>query len=217
MPSQARAEETRRRIIDGAIELFAESGYGGASLNQIIRRAHVTPGAFYYHFASKEEVAAAIIDEVAARMADLRAVLLEAPESGLENVIEMTFQLTVLLGQDRSYWVAAYLEHTMARHTQQGIQDFAARIGALLIGVTGAIRASPLRKGVIPEEAARTTVNVIYGCLAMTNVLAGDIVTRLAECWRILLPGLVAPDSLAHFEKALANAVARCPSSNSHE
>ena len=150
-------------------------------------------------------------------MADLRTVLLEAPESGLESVIEMTFQLSVLLVQDRSYWVAAYLEHTMARRTQQGIQDFAARIGVLLIGVTQAIRASPLRDGVIPEEAARATVTVIYGCLAMTNLLTGDSVTRLDECWRILLPGLVAPDSLAHFERALANAVARCPSCDSHE
>lgn len=209
MPSQARAEATRRRIIDVAIELFTESGFGGTNLNQIIRRAHITPGAFYYHFASKDEVAVAIIDQVAGRMAGLRTALLEAPDAGLESVIEMSFQLSVLLDQDRSYWVAAYLEHTMARHTRQGIQDFAERVGVLLVVVTQAIRASPLRDGVVPEEAARMAVNVIYGCLAMTNVLSGDTANRLDECWRILLPGLVAPDALAHFEKGLSDTLAR--------
>jgi len=51
--SQARAAATRRRIIDAAIELFEDAGFSGTNLNQIIRRARVTPGAFYYHFASK--------------------------------------------------------------------------------------------------------------------------------------------------------------------
>ena len=90
MLSQARAAVTRRRIMDAAIELFEDGGFSGTNLNQIIRRAHVTPGAFYYHFTSKEEVALAIIDQVAQGMAQLRTDFMGAGESGLESVIEMT-------------------------------------------------------------------------------------------------------------------------------
>jgi AcrR family transcriptional regulator len=189
--------------MDAAVELFEDAGFSGTNLNQIIRRARVTPGAFYYHFASKEEVALAIIDQVAQRMAELRTAFVGAAESGLESVIELTFQLSLLLSQDRSYRVAAHLEHTVVRHSRQGIQDVAERIDVLVAGVAQAIRASPLRDGVPPEEAARTMVSMIYGCLAMTDLMTGDIATRLDECWRILLPGLVAPDSLAYFQNTL--------------
>lgn len=195
--------------MDAAIDLFEDGGFSGTNLNQIIRRAHVTPGAFYYHFTSKEEVALAIIDQVAQRMAELRTAFMGAGTSGLESVIEMTFQLSVLLGQDRAYRVAAHLEHTVVRHSRQGIHDVAERIEVLVAGVSQAIRAAPLRDGVIPEEAARTMVSVIYGCLAMTDLMTGDIATRLDECWRILLPGLVAPDSLTHFQNVFSNTVGR--------
>lgn len=207
MPPQARAEATRRRIIDVAVQLFRERGFAGTNLNQIIRMARVTPGAFYYHFDSKEEVAFAIIDEVAQRMADLRTTFVGSPESGLGDVILMTFQLSALLQQDPSFWVAAHLEHTMARHCQRGIAGVTKRIDEFVIGVKQAIPAAHLREGVDPEHAAKTMVNLIYGSYLMTDLLMGDTASRLAECWRILLPGLVRSDLLLRFEKVISDAV----------
>lgn len=209
MAQQARAEATRQKIVASAVELFHNSGFSGTNLNQIIRRAEVTPGAFYYHFVSKEEVAFAIIDEVAQRMSALRTAFVGSPESGLDTVIEMTFQLSVLIGQDPVYWVAAYLEHTVARYSRQGIVDVAARIEMFVEDVARAIQDSDLRDGVTPQGAARTTVTVVYGCLAMNNLIAGLLTARVAECWQMMLPGLVAPAALPHFENALATAVAR--------
>lgn len=203
---QARAEATRRRIIDASVELFKEAGFSGTNLNKIIRRASITPGAFYYHFNSKDAVGFAIIDEVAERMAELRRAYVGAG-SGLENVIAMTFQLSVLLGQDNSYWVAAYLEHTMARHSERGIIEVSRRIETFIAEMAASIPASELREGVTPEAAARIMFTAIYGSLVMTDLVAGDIATRFAECWRILLPGLVARGSLARFEDMLSRTV----------
>ena len=204
---QARAQATRRRIIDASVELFKEAGFSGTNLNKIIRRANITPGAFYYHFTSKDEVGFAIIDEVAGRMAELRGAYVGATGSGLGKVIDMTFRMSVLLGQDNAYWVAAYLEHTMARHTERGIIDVSQRIEAFITEMAGAIRASELREGVTPDAAARTMFTAIYGSLVMTDLVAGDIATRFAECWRILLPGLVTPGALPHFEDLLSRTV----------
>ncbi len=210
---QARAAETRREILDAAVELFGEHGYGGTNLNQIIRRAHVTHGAFYYHFTSKDEVAYAIIDQVAQGTAALRTAFVGTPESGLAKVIEMTFQLSVLLGQNRSYWVAAYLEHTMARHSPKGSQEAAERIEAFVADVAQAVRPAELRGGLAAGDAARTMVSVIYGALWMGGLLngespSGDVGTRLVDAWKILLPGVVATDLLAHFEDVLAGTAA---------
>lgn len=46
--------DARARVLDAAVELFAEHGYDGTSVSQVINRAGVAKGGFYHHFASKE-------------------------------------------------------------------------------------------------------------------------------------------------------------------
>ena len=53
--------ETRRRIIDAARTAFGERGYGATSMNDLIAAAGVTKGGFYFHFASKRELAVEVI------------------------------------------------------------------------------------------------------------------------------------------------------------
>jgi AcrR family transcriptional regulator len=49
-----RGKETRARLLKAAAECFAQRGYDAASVSEICRRAEVSKGAFYYHFASKQ-------------------------------------------------------------------------------------------------------------------------------------------------------------------
>jgi AcrR family transcriptional regulator len=49
-----KAEETRRRILDAALELLRERGYEKATMRAIAGRAGVSVGNAYYYFASKE-------------------------------------------------------------------------------------------------------------------------------------------------------------------
>jgi AcrR family transcriptional regulator len=48
------APDARARVLDAAVELFAQHGYDGTSVRQVIARAGVAKGGFYHHFASKE-------------------------------------------------------------------------------------------------------------------------------------------------------------------
>jgi TetR/AcrR family transcriptional regulator, transcriptional repressor for nem operon len=48
-------EETRRRILDAAGQLFRQEGYGGSGIDSLTKAAGVTNGAFYGHFASKRD------------------------------------------------------------------------------------------------------------------------------------------------------------------
>lgn len=45
---------TRERVLDAAVNLFAEQGYDATSVAQVIERAGLTKGGFYHHFASKD-------------------------------------------------------------------------------------------------------------------------------------------------------------------
>jgi AcrR family transcriptional regulator len=49
-------EDSRRRLIDAAVTLFAERGYAETTIDDLARRAGVTPRTFFRHFSDKEEV-----------------------------------------------------------------------------------------------------------------------------------------------------------------
>lgn len=63
---QARGEDTRRRILETALDLFAAHGYEGASTRQIADRAGVNLPAIQYYFGNKEGLYRAIIDDITA-------------------------------------------------------------------------------------------------------------------------------------------------------
>jgi AcrR family transcriptional regulator len=55
---------TRQRILDVAAKHFLERGFAGTSLNDVIKDTKLTKGGFYFHFASKTELAVEVLDAV---------------------------------------------------------------------------------------------------------------------------------------------------------
>ena len=93
---QIRAEITRRKILDAAVDLFTERGFGETGMIDVLKHAEVSKGAFYYHFESKTALAEAIIDEGGARIINaFRAITASSP--ALESLIRATF----VIGHDR--------------------------------------------------------------------------------------------------------------------
>jgi AcrR family transcriptional regulator len=58
----SKGEQTRVVIIDAAFKLFLENGYHGTSMRQIAEAAGLALGGIYNHFASKEEIFAAVLE-----------------------------------------------------------------------------------------------------------------------------------------------------------
>jgi TetR/AcrR family transcriptional repressor of nem operon len=52
---------TREKILDAAQALILERGYSGTTVDDILAAAGVTKGAFFYHFKSKSDLAAALL------------------------------------------------------------------------------------------------------------------------------------------------------------
>jgi len=51
-----RAEDSRRDLMNVAIDCFAKYGFQATSIDRIAKAAGVTKGALYYHFKDKEEI-----------------------------------------------------------------------------------------------------------------------------------------------------------------
>ena len=58
-------------LLDGAMELFAEQGYGATSIPDICDRAGLTKGAFYSNFANKDALFLALLDRSWDQRADV--------------------------------------------------------------------------------------------------------------------------------------------------
>lgn len=65
----------RAAILEAATEVFADLGYGAATVRDIVRRTGLASGTFYNYFPDKEAVLRALLDDVAV---ELRARVKEA-------------------------------------------------------------------------------------------------------------------------------------------
>ncbi|MFI8093534.1 TetR/AcrR family transcriptional regulator [Streptomyces sp. NPDC086080] len=85
---QRRRGNTRQRIQDVALELFAEQGYEKTSLREIAEHLDVTKAALYYHFKTKEEILVSIFEDLSRPLEELIAWGREQPH-GLETKREI--------------------------------------------------------------------------------------------------------------------------------
>ena len=67
-----KADETRQSIVEEADRLFYEQGYEHTSFADIAAAVQISRGNFYYHFRTKDEILAAVIER---RQAGTRAML----------------------------------------------------------------------------------------------------------------------------------------------
>ena len=103
------AGDTKERIVETALELFAEKGYLGTSMNDIAKQLGFTKAALYKHYTSKQE----ILNRIVERMNEMdyeRAKQFEMPEGNLAEIVA-AYQKTPV-EKVRAYSKAQFLHWT---------------------------------------------------------------------------------------------------------
>jgi AcrR family transcriptional regulator len=85
LPSAQRGEETRRRILEAAIETFASVGYDAAHTRLLAERANIKLPAISYYFGSKEGLFAAAIEHIAGQFEQHMAAVGERVQAVLAD------------------------------------------------------------------------------------------------------------------------------------
>ncbi len=106
------AGDTKERIIDVALELFAQSGYLGTSMSDIAKQLGITKGSLYKHYTGKQE----ILDSIVERMNKMdyeRAEKYEMPETEPDGFAE-TYMSTPI--QNIRAYAMAQFDHWTKEH-----------------------------------------------------------------------------------------------------
>ena len=102
-------KNTKEKILEEALKLFARSGYMGTSMNDIASQLGVTKAALYKHYSSKQE----ILDSIVERMNQMdreRSKEYKMPEGEMEEVIEG--YKTIALEKIKQYTKVQFLHWT---------------------------------------------------------------------------------------------------------
>lgn len=91
--------KTKKLIFQSAIKIFSESGYKGATMDEIAANAGLVKGTLYYHFKSKEEIFNFIVEEGLKILENQVSVVQYMNIGPIEKLIKICrIQLTFLYG-----------------------------------------------------------------------------------------------------------------------
>jgi AcrR family transcriptional regulator len=205
MAPQARSEATRQKILDAAMDLFSEVGYAAAGLGEIIERAGMTKGALYHHFDSKEALATAIIEQGDNLTRDVFGHVCQYSSPALENLIHGVFVVTDLLVSDKAARTAEQLTRGLAEFNNAASHVWPNRLDAMTTQARRAITEGDLRDGLDPQVVSESILNAMLGAQLLSSA-AQDTghITRLTRSLELLLPAIVADQSLDYFRQFLA-------------
>lgn len=193
-----RSAATREALVAAARPLFAEHGYAAVSTDQIAKAAGVTRGALYHQFAGKEELFAAVFEQV-------EAEIVARMTAGLATVDPT--DAAEMLADDIDAWLAACAEPDVRRIALieapaalgwSRWREIGQRYG---VGLVEAALQMMIDAGQVAPQPVRPLAHVVIGALEEAGLYAARAEDRDAATAEVrasllaLLTGLLQTDS----------------------
>jgi AcrR family transcriptional regulator len=167
------AETTRKLILWAAFQEFYRHGFRGGSLNRIVEATGVTKGALFHHFASKQELGYAVVDEVI--WPQFKATWID-PLGQSEDPIEDIQRLMLHLAEKGSPGgdlVQGCPVNNLAQEMSPLDEEFRQRLEkiysawrlAFTTALAAGIKAGKVRKDISPAKVAAFLVAALTGII----------------------------------------------------
>jgi AcrR family transcriptional regulator len=174
-PKRRRAV-TVERLLDAALETFAEVGFAAASVEDICSRGGFTRGAFYSSFKTKDELFGALFARETARNLALAEQQLAGIEQESDPVTAAVERCLSTFRADRT-WVLVHTEYALyaTRHPEAAAalrrhaEELHRRLTAL---VEAAVARTGIRLSVPPNRLARIVL-ALHDGVVIREVLGG--------------------------------------------
>ncbi len=188
-PKRRRAD-TVERLLDAALETFAEIGFAAASVEDICRRGGFTRGAFYSSFRTKDELFGALFARETARNIALAETQLTGIEQESDPVTVGVERCLSAFRADRT-WVLVLTEYRLhaARHPEAAAA-LHEHVTALNDRLTALIETVAARAGLtltLPAGQLARAVLAVHDGVVLSQVPRADPATDDLERTALLL------------------------------
>ncbi len=180
-PRKDEGRDTKREILDRALELFATHGFSGSSMRDIAKAVGVRESALYHHFPNKNAILTTLLEEsgpgaVGAMMSD--DVLRFIESVGVRHFLDtMAEALTALWSTDRERNLMRVLMAELPRLKEAGLFDLRTQVMKARARIAKLFQ-SLVNKGLVrPLDPVVTTLRLM-GPLVMLRVLHLSDVTE---------------------------------------
>lgn len=161
----------RRLLLTAATEAFAECGVD-VSMSEIAQRAGLAKGTVFRHFASKDDLLAAIMLQLLDRLTDLAARLLETDDAGAALREFMTAGVEAL-ATDQAF--CEVIGRPSLQHAE--VRDAIGRLGDVVEDLTARAR----EQGAVRADITGTDVMLLLGGIHQT---AAPLLDTDPQLWR---------------------------------
>src|SRR5581483_1635728 len=138
MPRHARAEQSRRQVLDAALQLFSHRGYRATTVRDIADDAGVSTGTVYLHFEDKEQIFRTLVDEFLAIADSKRYPFTRALTVGKfpDNLEQLALAARESIREFRPYIALIYVDviEFDGTHIQKFYSDMGQRFTRTLTG-----------------------------------------------------------------------------------
>ncbi len=186
---------THENLLDAGLAVFADRGYGAASVEEIARRAGVSVGSVYAHFTSKEKLFLALVERRAdrefataeAEMTDGFDAMLPALDRRLRE--EADSDHLAMLGAE------AWLYAVRSPELGAGLAEHQARVQQVVAGLVAAEREHRDVRWSLDDAEVAAVVSALYQGLVQQRRLRRESVADdlFGRTLTALLRGLEAP------------------------
>jgi TetR/AcrR family transcriptional regulator, transcriptional repressor for nem operon len=190
---------TRERLIAAASRQFAQRPYSMVSLDDILTEAELTKGAMYFHFASKQALAAAIIDDLTEMNRAALTELVARKMSGLETLIDLVYLLAVQDAQNEVARAGVRLVDTLD-NTALATTPWQSWIETVTTLVQKAATEGDIVNHHEPEDIAKMLVALWVGIRRISDLDQPEHhLDNLQKAWILALPSFANPDRIDYF------------------
>jgi AcrR family transcriptional regulator len=183
-------DATRERILKSALGVFADKGYHRAAVDDIVRDSGTSKGAVYHHFATKEAIFVALVDDFSARLQAAVTTAIAAHQGALAKVESALRAVLETFGENRRLARLVLVEAMSLGPTYEAKRaEVHARFAALIRGYLD----EAVGEGAIPVLDTRVATLAWLGAVNevvlhwLTDPGAPELTTMVPALSRLLL------------------------------
>jgi AcrR family transcriptional regulator len=178
--ARAEGRDARQELLSAAAEVFSRRGFHDASIDAVAERAGYSKGSVYWHFAGKDDLFLALVEEhVDGPMREMIELLRSAPADrdlapeGSRRFAELLAGQQKWLLLDNEYWLQAMRDPGLRRRYAERRRELRAALGDALASRAETLGAGQL--GIEPERVA-TAIMALGAGLAQQALVDPDAV-----------------------------------------